>query len=129
MTLYTARMMFAKKIRFVLIVVFILSGCRDKKNVNLNDMPDSNQVAEVESEAKMQRYEGKGMVLSITPNKKQIIINHEDIPGFMEAMTMPFNVPDSSLLEGISARDSILLSIDYDGTTVILKEIKNITRK
>jgi protein SCO1/2 len=46
------------------------------------------------------QYEVKGQILSINPERQEVLVNHEDIPGFMSAMTMPYKVNDPALLEG-----------------------------
>ena len=71
-------------------------------------------------------YTGTGVVISIPPDKKMVVIRHGIIPGFMNAMTMPFNVADSFVLEGISPKDSVNLFIEYDGTTAVLKKLEKI---
>jgi protein SCO1/2 len=43
-------------------------------------------------------YELRGQVLEIRPEHSEIMIRHEDIPDFMPAMTMPFQVADDALL-------------------------------
>jgi protein SCO1/2 len=44
------------------------------------------------------QYEVKGQILSINPERQEVLVNHEDIPGFMAAMTMPYRVNDPELL-------------------------------
>jgi len=41
-----------------------------------------------------------GQVLALRPDAFEITVRHDDIPGFMDAMTMPFKVKDRRLLEG-----------------------------
>jgi len=41
----------------------------------------------------------------------------------MRAMTMPFNLPDSNMVNGIKPNDSISMTIQYDGVSIVLKEI------
>jgi protein SCO1 len=41
-----------------------------------------------------QRYELKGKVVSVDKAQRQVTIAHEPIKGFMDAMTMPFDVKD-----------------------------------
>ena len=41
-----------------------------------------------------QRYELRGKVVSVDGAQHQVTIAHEQIKGFMDAMTMPFNVKD-----------------------------------
>lgn len=105
-------------------VIIFLSGCSSepKRNEKLKSVPSNDIISQ--SKKKVNHYEGEGIVISITPNKKQVIIKHGVIPGFMEAMTMPFNVPDSSLLAGIHPKDSVKLLIEYDGTNVTLQYLK-----
>lgn len=101
----------------------VLSACSSEAK-QANVLSSNSEVGLVTDLQKInKRFEGYGKVISITPNKKQIIVKHDLIPGFMDAMIMPFNISDSSLLEGIHPKDSIKLSIDYDGTVVVLKEI------
>ena len=52
-------------------------------------------------------YRLQGQVLSITPNHQQATINHEEIKGFMAAMTMPYTVHDAKQLEGIAPGDLV----------------------
>lgn len=44
-------------------------------------------------------YELKGQILSVRPETQEILVKHEDIKGFMPAMTMPYIVKDSALDE------------------------------
>jgi protein SCO1/2 len=52
-------------------------------------------------------YDVKGKVVAVNPDKPSVTLDHEDIPGLMNAMTMEFDVPDRKLLEGIKAGDQI----------------------
>ena len=52
-------------------------------------------------------YKMKGTVISIELASHQATIQHGDIPGFMEAMTMPYPVKDDSELRKLSAGDQI----------------------
>ena len=47
-------------------------------------------------------YDVQGLVLELLPEENQLVIAHEDIPGFMPAMTMNFYVADPKLFEGLS---------------------------
>lgn len=46
-------------------------------------------------------YQVSGMVLSVNPAAKSFTVSHERIEGFMEAMTMPFEVRDAGELRGV----------------------------
>ncbi len=60
------------------------------------------QVA-VEPEAK----HGRGIIRAINTEKSEVVIEHEDIPGMMMAMTMAFEVADPAMLEGLSPEQSV----------------------
>jgi protein SCO1 len=48
-----------------------------------------------------------GAVVSIQPAAHQATIQHGAIPGFMEAMTMPYVIRDDAELRKLSAGDQI----------------------
>ena len=52
-------------------------------------------------------YSGRGIVRAIHPQRGEVVIEHEDIPGLMLAMTMPFEVADPALLEGLSPGQTV----------------------
>lgn len=44
-------------------------------------------------------YELQGQVLAVRPETSEILVKHDDIKGFMPAMTMPYKVKDPALLK------------------------------
>lgn len=44
----------------------------------------------------------RGMVLDVSPERKALVVSHDDIPGFMSSMTMPFDVRDAAELAGLA---------------------------
>jgi len=48
----------------------------------------------------------EGEVIEVRSNTK-LVIKHEEVPGLMPAMTMPFTVRDPSLMDGIEAGDQV----------------------
>jgi protein SCO1/2 len=53
------------------------------------------------------QYELTGQILAIKPERQEVLLKHDDIKGFMPAMTMPYKVQDSSLLAGKEPGDMI----------------------
>lgn len=49
----------------------------------------------------------KGEVVAIDTAKMRITIDHEEIPDYMMAMTMPFKVKDADLLRSVAVGDTI----------------------
>ncbi len=50
-------------------------------------------------EPEARRYQLQGQVLAVRPETSEILVKHEDIQGFMPAMTMPYRVKDAGLLK------------------------------
>jgi protein SCO1/2 len=48
------------------------------------------------------RHAVRGMVLQVAPGARTFVVSHEKIGGFMDAMTMPFEVRDASALRGLT---------------------------
>lgn len=44
-------------------------------------------------------YELQGQVLAVRPETNEILVKHDDIKGFMPAMTMPYKVKEPALLK------------------------------
>jgi protein SCO1/2 len=57
------------------------------------------------------RYALSGRVVSIDKAKLQVLVDAENIPGFMMAMTMPYNVKDAKLLEPLAPEDQITADV------------------
>lgn len=53
------------------------------------------------------RYPLTGKVLSIEREMKQVIVEHEEIKGYMEAMAMPFPLLDEKMLNKLKKDDKI----------------------
>jgi protein SCO1/2 len=57
--------------------------------------------------ATTQDYALKGIVRSVAPESGRVVIRHEEIPGFMNAMTMPFQPADESILGLLHPGDEV----------------------
>jgi protein SCO1/2 len=69
------------------------------------------------------RYEVRGQILSLDTERNQVVVDHEDIEGFMSAMVMPYKVQDLALLEGKKPGDMVTATlvveeVDYYLTTL-----------
>jgi Cu/Ag efflux protein CusF len=63
---------------------------------------------------------GEGKILAVASDSGQIIIDHGEIKGFMDAMTMGYKVGTRSLLKEFKTGDRVRFTIDTD-TRVITK--------
>ncbi|MGH9800338.1 MAG: copper-binding protein, partial [Blastocatellia bacterium] len=62
------------------------------------------------------RYKLTGKIVSVEPELKQLTIEHEEIKGYMEAMTMPFPLRDEKLLGRAKKGDRIQATVVVGGT-------------
>lgn len=58
------------------------------------------------------RYELRGQIIGIQPERREVLIKHEAINGFMPAMTMPFAVRDPTLLDGRAPGDLVTATLE-----------------
>ena len=71
-------------------------------------------------------YTLQGQVLSIQPDQKQAVIRHEEIKGFMPAMTMPYYVEDPKEYEGVAPGDLITATLVVEPTKAYLQQVKKV---
>ncbi len=65
-----------------------------------------------------QVFDVRGVVIAIKPREKSVEIKHEAVPGYMPAMTMPFDVKDTNELSGLEPGEPVtfrLLVTDTEG--------------
>jgi Cu/Ag efflux protein CusF len=65
-----------------------------------------------------------GIVRVIAPEINRVFIDHGDIPGLMEAMTMAFEPEDPKILNGLSAGDQVRFTLRQKGERLILVGIE-----
>jgi protein SCO1/2 len=95
-----------------LLAAFLLAGCHPGQKPS---QPVSSQNFKV--------YHLHGKVVSTDPAKGEATLNHEVIPGFMEAMTMPYKLKDASILSELHPGDvitaDVLVSQDPDADVLL----------
>jgi protein SCO1/2 len=72
-----------------------LSGCQDKSPGSATTSTDTNR----------QVFQVKGVLKELKQNGKTVVIAHEEIPNYMVAMTMDFDVKEKSELKGLQPGD------------------------
>lgn len=68
----------------------------------------------------------QGQVQSIEPDRKSVVVKHEEIRGFMPAMTMPYEVRDEKLLADLKPGDLINASLVVIANGAYLTDIKKV---
>ncbi len=96
-----------------LLAVAVLAGCHSgQKNGAVGSAAQNFKV-----------YKLRGKVVSTDSAKGEVTLNHEAIPGFMEAMTMPYKLKDASILTELHPGDvitaDVLVSQDPDADVLL----------
>lgn len=71
-------------------------------------------------------FQAKGVVKEINLEKKKLKLDHEEIKGYMEAMTMDFYVNEKDLLENIKVGDKINFTLKHEAGIDTITEIRKI---
>ena len=69
------------------------------------------------------RFDLKGKVVLVEPDKHLVTVSHEDIKGYMPSMTMPFTVPNDSDLQILAPDDQITATLVVDGSQAWLEDL------
>ena len=103
----------------LMLIGFVVVACGS------GDAPSSNEAGENDATAaepaEPQLFQGYGVIESIDVDNKSVTIAHEDIPGFMNAMTMAFDVLDPALFETVAVGDEtyFVVVVKEDGSYFI----------
>jgi protein SCO1 len=94
-----------------LAAVILLSGCRSTPQPGADPAADSS----------VKVYKLRGRVVSTDAAKGQVTLDHDAIPGFMDAMTMPYKLKDANILSDLHPGDvltaDVLVPQDASGDT------------
>jgi Cu/Ag efflux protein CusF len=104
-------------LRVFVVALFVVS-CSGGESTSSQE---PSEPAASESAGEQQRFEGKGVVEAIDMEMGSVTLAHEDIEGFMNAMTMDFEVQDTSMLEKLDEgmQVSFTVVVEADGTYYI----------
>jgi len=71
-----------------------------------------------------ERLVGRGVVQQVVVNDRRVVIAHEDLPGFMAAMTMSFEVKNPALLEEVTQGDYVRFVLERTDQTLYLVAVE-----
>ena len=69
-------------------------------------------------------HPGHGVVMKIDVEARQVTLDHGDIPGLMEAMTMTFEVAPGVSLDGIDPGTEVDFRVKYEGGVYTVTELR-----
>jgi protein SCO1/2 len=97
----------------MLLAALLLGGCHSAQKAPTQ--PSSSQNFQV--------YKLRGKVVSTNAAKGEVLLDHQAIPGFMEAMTMPYKLKDAGILSELHPGDvitaDVLVSQDADAEILL----------
>jgi protein SCO1 len=85
----------------ILAALVVLAGCHSSQKTPLQQTSSQN----------FKVYHLRGMVVSTDAARGEVTLDHEAIPGFMEAMTMPYKLKDVSKLSEMHPADVIIADV------------------
>ena len=97
-----------RRVTLALFIVSLLAGCSKPAP---------------QTPANLKRYRLTGRVVSTDKRASSVMIDGDDIPGFMAAMTMPYTVKDAAVLDKLSPGDQITADIVVQGDDSWLENI------
>jgi Cu/Ag efflux protein CusF len=56
-------------------------------------------------------WQARGVVRAVLPELGVVVLTHEDLPGYMGAMTMGFRVRDPALYQGLDIGDTVRFTL------------------
>ena len=71
----------------------------------------------------IQRYEVTGLVLTVDIPHRTVLVSHDPIPGFMEAMTMPYRVDNPRVLDTLKAGEKIEFTLVVGKTSSYITNV------
>jgi protein SCO1/2 len=71
-----------------------------------------------------QTFQVTGVVMEVEPEKKLVRIKHDEIPGYMKAMIMPFDVKDTNELAGIEPGHPVSFRMTVGETEAWIDQIR-----
>ena len=68
-------------------------------------------------------YQLSGQIVAVDPTRQELTIKHQDIPGFMPAMTMAFKVFEPRLMDGRAPGELVSATLVVKGTEAYLRNL------
>lgn len=112
---------------------------KDRSPDGKSTMPDYNERMTVQELVDLSAYlaglkpkgvpdivTGEGTVLAVVSQTQELVIEHGEIKGFMDAMTMGYKVTPNSLLKTVKSGDKVRFTIDTNKHAITkIEKLKN----
>ncbi|MGH9511191.1 MAG: copper-binding protein, partial [Terriglobales bacterium] len=71
-----------------------------------------------------EKHSMSGLVLTVSPSHRSMTVSCQSVPGYMDAMAMPFDVRDPKVLEGVKPGATIDFTLVEDGNSSYAESIR-----
>ncbi len=105
----------------VFAMLVTLSACGQQAEESQEDTESTEETA-----APVETHEAVGVLKAFLPDGEHIRVDHEAIPGFMEAMTMSFAVKDTTLFQSVLVEDSIRFTLTVTGDDMYVSSLDKV---
>ena len=78
----------------------------------------SAYVASLRPKGASRMVSAEGKVVAVVPESGEIVLSHDEIKGFMDAMTMGYKVSSSTLLKAVKPGDAVQFTIDTENHVI-----------
>ena len=104
-------------LRYASLIILTLAG------ITISGCGSTEQAAGQGDDAKLQVYDLHGEIVRVEKAEKLLVIKHEEIKGWMDAMTMEYPVEDPADLDRLSPGDRIDAKVHVRGMDYKVAEI------
>ncbi len=94
----------------------LLAGCNSPGGHRALSQPVAGQTSRV--------FPVVGVIQTLNPDGKTVVIRHEEIPNYMPSMTMPFAAKDTSDLSGLRPGDQVTFRLNVSQDTSWIDRIR-----
>lgn len=86
----------------------------------------SSYLASLKPPTTVKSVTGVGRIVALMPQTQEVVIDHDEILGFMDAMTMGYKVNSAALLKGVKPGDQVRFTLDTNRRTITkIDKLKN----
>ncbi len=110
---------------FVVVVMAVGCGQEDRGTDTSKAQEDQQAPSNAERDGGVRRYLLRGVVERVERESGRVAIRHDEIEGFMPAMTMPFDLAGQEILEELQVGDEVKGSLEVSDTAgTVLRELE-----
>jgi protein SCO1/2 len=106
----------------LLVCLGFLAACGPSPSAQSTKTTDA-KIATQAKDTGVKRYTLTGRIVSVDKPAQSITVDGDEIPGFMAAMTMPYQVKDAGALEKLSPGDQIKAEIVVGNDEAYLENV------